>query len=149
MRGAGLNVALCIFVGILVGSAWMVFADGVLYAQAQHDAPPFQAVYAVPAIGITFAMLLLNIVSPREMRGGASSLDSDEDGVRVAMCARIWVFIMITLGFAALGGAIWVAAAVYTPEKTTYTWPGGAVTVHVCLILFAGLLYFMRPRFRV
>lgn len=154
MRGAALNVATCLFVGILIGSAWIVFADGVLYANRDPAIPSFQFLYALPAMLVTFSMLLLNFTSPREMRGGGNrslSMSGDDEGPRMAMCARIWVVIMISLGFAALGGAVWVAVSVYTPAEASTAsagsdgWPGGAQIANVCLILFAGLLYFMRP----
>lgn len=147
MKRAALNVGLCVFVGILLGSAWMIFADGVLYTQYNVDAPPFVWLYALPAIGVTMSMLFLNVTSPRQMRTGGMGVD---DEIHAAVCTRIWVFVMITMGFTALGGAVWVASTVYAPSRDaslpSHTWPGGAMVIHACLVLFAGIVYFMRPR---
>lgn len=148
MRVASIRIFLCIFVGVLVGAAWMIFADGYMY-NGRHahrpTTPVFEWSYAMPCLAMTMVMLMLNVTSPRQMHGGSSSM-GDGDELRMAICARIWVFVMIALGFVCIGCAVWIASTVFSARVTPYTWTGGAIVINTCLIMFAGLVYFMRPR---
>ena len=142
-----LNVVLCLCVGLFIGTAWAFLVDGILYANAIPDAPPFEWLYSLPAIGITVSMLLLNMVQPHDMRGGGGSMGfGDEDSIRGAICVRFWVFFMVTVSFACIGGAIWIATAIYGPAHTKWTWPGGAVVIQAVLSMLAGIVFFMRFR---
>ena len=146
MRGASIRIFLCIFVGVLVGAAWMIFADGYMYNthHARHvNVPPFEWTYAMPGLAMTLVMLMLNVTSPRQMHGGGMG---DGDELRMAICIRIWVFVMIALGFVCIGCAVWIASTVFSIKVTPYTWTGGALVIHTCLTMFAGLVYFMRSR---
>lgn len=108
--------------GILLGVGIWAFFDGVVYSKDK-----FPWVHILPLLASITAFLCINFVTFEQMKA---------QGI-----VKVWVFFFMTLGFVAIGIAIWITATEYPPEIES-NWPGVAIIVQTTLTLFAALLFF-------
>ena len=113
-----MQIAVSIFVGILLAGAITVFIDGVITAP---DAFPW-------GHGLTFfvsfiSMVGLNVVSPHRI---------EESGA-----TKIWFFFWTILGISMILHAMYIAAVEYPPD---HNWPGVSLVVATTMIFGSGAI---------
>jgi len=126
--------------GALTSSAWCVLIDAHVFdetvLQPQNDGcPPFTGVNYVPGIAATLGLIMISM-TPLDRLMGVMSMFDDSISTKV----RVWLYCSFTVLFLAIGGSVWIFAAVYSPPNNEGNqWPGIAIITQTLLLLIAAV----------
>lgn len=112
--------------GLLVGGGWWLYTDAVIAVHQEPGNATFEAVWVGPGVVSTGSMVLLNLISIEQVRSQWE--------------ARLWLFVMLTIGFLGMGGAVWILSQHFGGTE----WPGVALVLQSTLIVLGGIMYFLR-----
>ena len=134
-----------ILCGALFASAWFIVLDGIsisnmirdgnpkLLIKPNFDQPRFYWYYLVPCMLASFFVVLLNMVSIRQ-------LYSDDYNYAGATKVKLWVFCMASGLTICFGSTIWINAMNF---KDAYnSWPGISLMLNLLFQVISGILYF-------
>ena len=129
--------------GLLFGTAWLLWVDGVAFAAAEYG-EAVNGAYWVPGILQTIGLFMVNLINWSLLTD-----DSMMDDGGVAGKVKAWVFVSFVFCFSGLIGSVWI----FVQEMQHPSWEagGGAVDTAVrCLLqnlfLFGSCLLFRAVR---
>ena len=102
--------------GLLFGISWLLFIDGVAFANAEYGRHVSGAHY-IPGLMQTLSLAMLNTVN-WESVSGEDSLADDGAG----RLGKAWVFVAFCCGFGGLIGSSWILVQ----ELASPAWPAGS-----------------------
>ena len=123
--------------GLLFGTAWLLWIDGVAFAGAEYG-QAVNGAYWIPGILQTIGFFGVNLINWSLMTDESMM---DEEGV--AGKVKAWVFVSFVFCFSGLIGAVWILVQ----EMQHPSWEAGAVDTAVrcllqnCLLFGSSLLF--------
>ena len=113
--------------GLLFGTAWLLWIDGVAFAAAEYG-EAVNGAYWVPGILQTIGLLMVNLINWSLLTD-----DSMMDDGGVAGKVKAWVFVSFVFCFSGLIGSVWIL--VQEMQHPSWEAGGGAVDTAVrCLL---------------
>ena len=124
------NTLVSVACGLVFSLAWWLLIDGIVQSHGT-----FLFVYSLPAVFCTLSGILLNLVSKSDMTETDSLFGQGDVGDKT----RLWSFVMLTISFVSIGGAIWVLSEHYPNGE----WPGVALLLNTIFVFFSGIGFFL------
>ena len=113
--------------GLLFGTAWLLWIDGVAFASTEYG-EAVNGAYWVPGTLQTIGLIMVNVIN-----WGLLTDDSMMDDGAVAGKAKAWVVVAFVLCFSGVIGSVWIL--VQEMQHPSWDAGGGAVDTAVrCLL---------------
>eukprot|EP01113_Clastostelium_recurvatum_P018570 TRINITY_DN2189_c0_g1_i1.p1 TRINITY_DN2189_c0_g1~~TRINITY_DN2189_c0_g1_i1.p1 ORF type:complete len:150 (-),score=21.85 TRINITY_DN2189_c0_g1_i1:100-549(-) len=132
-EGSRTSMLLCYGGGICFALGWWLWIDACAFSATQLDAK-IDFGYWIPGIVSSFALILINIVSPAALDTSASWDNS------MLARARGFLFFAFTIAFGGLIASVWLAIVHWFNDTSISNFPGIALILQSSFIFLAAVM---------